>query len=161
MEEKIEFQYITDSRIYRRKMIVTRVVIGLIVAGGLAVTGITNLILGIVLPVIALFLTAIWVISGLQHEMNYTIYNTRFVIKNKEKRISIPLENVISVEYRSAFYEKKYCSGTMTVKARAADTLKVRTYKFKHIFDGKAGADYIAAAIERNNNGEKTNGEKD
>lgn len=147
MEEKIEFQYITDTRVYRAKTIFIRVLISVIVAGGLSAFYLLSLILGILLPVAALFIGAIWVISGLQYEMTYTIFNTRFVIKNKDKRINVPLENVVSVKYSSGPFDKKYLTGTITIKARAEDTLRLKTYKMKHVFDGKAGKEYIAAAI--------------
>ncbi|MCH5158786.1 MAG: hypothetical protein J1F33_06290 [Clostridiales bacterium] len=149
MEEKIEFQYITDTRVYRAKMIFTRVIISVIVAGGLSAFVVMSLIIGILLPAVALFIGAIWVISGLQYEMTYTVFNTRFVVKNKDKRISVPLENVVSVKYGSGPFDKKYLTGTITVKARAEGTLRIKTYKMKHVHDGKAGAEYIAAAIEK------------
>ncbi|MCH5350599.1 MAG: hypothetical protein J1F39_01345 [Clostridiales bacterium] len=159
MEEKIMFQYITDSRVYRRKMIFTRVLISVIVAGGLSAFVLISLIVGILLPVVALFVAAIWIIYGLQYEMTYTIFNTRFVIKNRDKRINVPLENVVSVKYGSGPFDKKYLTGTITVKARAEGAHRVKTYKMKHVFDGRAGAEYIAAAIrpskEKANDDEK------
>lgn len=155
MEEKIEYQYIMESRVYRRKMIFTRVAVSVVVAGGLVSLVAVNLMVGILLPVAVLFIGAVWVIAGLQSEMTYTVFNTRFVIKNKEKRISVPLENVISVKYRSAFYEKKYCTGTITIIAKSPDSGRKKTYKMKHVFDGRAGADYIAEAADKN--GEEKN----
>ena len=160
MEEKIEYQYIMDSRVYRRKTVVIRVLVSVVVAGGLAVTTLVHLILGILLPVAVLFIGAIWIIAGLQKEMTYTVYNTRFVLKNKEKRISVPLENVVSVKYRSAFYEKKYCTGTITITAKSPETGRIRKYKMKHVFDGKAGAQYIADAIRNTADKEKTDADE-
>ncbi len=149
MEEKIEFQYIMDSRVYRRKMITTRIVIALLIAGACTAFYLIELLIGILMPIVALFAGAIWVIVGLHNEMNYTIYNTRFVIKNKEKRISVPLENVVAVKFRSAFYERDLHTGTLTITAVNPDNKRKKKYKMKHIFGGREGEEYIAAAMQR------------
>lgn len=147
MEEKIEFQYIMDSRVYRRKMIATRVVITCLIAGAATAFLLMDLVLGILIPIAVLFVGAVWVIVGLQGEMTYTIYNTRFVVKNKEKRVSVPLENIIAVKYRSAFYERDVLAGTITITAKDPDNGRKKKYKMKHVFNGGEGADYLAAAI--------------
>lgn len=147
MEEKIEFQYIMDNRVYRRKMIASRVIITCLVAGASVAFLLMELVLGILFPIVVLFIGAVWVIVGLQSEMTYTIYNTRFVIKNKDKRVSVPLENITAVKYRSAFYERDMLTGTITITAKDPENGRKKKYKMKHVFNGKEGADRLAAAI--------------
>ena len=58
-----------NYKAYRRIMISTRIIITLIVAGGLAGLIAISLPLGIVLPLIALFVGAIWIITSLNRDL--------------------------------------------------------------------------------------------
>lgn len=149
MEEKLLFQYIMNYKAYRRIMISTRIIITLIVAGGLAGLIAISLPLGIVLPLIALFVGAIWIITSLNREITYMVFDTRFVIKNKDKRVNVPLSGVKSVTYRRAFYENDLATGTVTVVA-ADENGKTKKYKFKHIFDAVPLVAFLKEQIGEN-----------
>ena len=148
MEEKLLFQYIMSYKAYRRIMIITRVIFAVLIAGGVAVVGMWNLVLGIMLPIIVLFFGAIAIVMSLQHEETYMVFGDRVVIKNREKRKVISTENIKSVSYRRAFYEKDLATGT--VKIRAIDDGRVKTYKLKHIFDAKPLVDFIEEIAKKN-----------
>lgn len=133
----------------RRIMLVVRIIVTLLVSGGLAALCALSVPLGITMSLTVLFFGAIWVIIGLHKERTYTIYNTRFVIKHKEKCKSVPLENIVSVKYRSAFYERDLLTGTLTITAKN-EKGRVRRYKMEHIFNAADGVKYLEERIKEN-----------
>ena len=148
-EEKILFQYILNYKAYRRIMLSTRITITAIVAGGLAGLCAFNVVLGIMAAVVAVAVGVIWIIIGLHKERTYTIYNTRCVIKFKEKSKSIPIESITAVKYKSAFYERDLLTGTLTITAKNEKGI-TRKYKMRHIFNGADGVKYLEERLREN-----------
>lgn len=136
--EEIKFQRIMDYRAYRRGMTINRVLITLACAVALSMLGFYSIFFGVVGALMALIIGTISVLVSIGNEQTYNIYNTRFVIKRRgeDKRKSVPFENIISVKYKSAFYEKRRCIGTVTINAKSGNG-KIKKYKLKHIFDAK------------------------
>ena len=156
--EEILFQRIMSSKAYRRGMIMYRLIITAVVAGGLAVTGMIAIVLGILLAAVAVIFGIISILVSLGNENTYTVYNTRLVLKRRGDyaRQSVPLENIVSVKYRSAFYEKSLLIGTVTIKAKN-EKGKIKSYKLKHIFDARPIIDFLVGSI----NGRNTDGGQD
>ena len=150
--EEIMFQRIMDYKAYRRGMIMTRVLITAAAAIALAFTIRLFVILGIILPVMAVIIGAISILVSMGNERNYTVYNSRIVIKRRgnDTRKSVPLDNIVSVKYNSAFYEKRLCVGTVTIKAKNAKG-RIKTYKLKHIFDARPVVEYLTGIIDGRN----------
>ena len=148
-KEKIEFQFIMSYKAYRRKMIGLRVAVTAVVAGGLLGLCAISVMLGLVLAAAVIFVGVISVLAALGAEQTYTVYNTRIVFKRRgnDSRISVPMDNVLKVSYRRAFYEKDLATGTVTVTAKN-EKGKIKKYKMKHVFDAKPAGDYINNAIE-------------
>lgn len=153
-KERIVLQYIMNYKAYRRKTLTLRICGAVLLAGALAGLCALSLVLGIVLAVMVLFLGAIFALVSLGYEETYTLYNTRVVIKrrNKEKRISVPLDGVTAVAYKRAFYEKDVATGTVTFTATDAKGRR-KKYKLKHIFDATPAVEYFKTAIAKNNGG--------
>lgn len=156
--EEILFQRIMSSKAYRRGMIIYRVIITAIAAGAVAVTSIVSIFLGILLAVGVIVIGVISILVSLGNEHTYTVYSTRVVLKRRGDytRQSVPLENIVSVKYRRAFYEKSLLIGTLTVKAKN-EKGKIKSYKLKHIFDAQPIIDFLVGSI----NGRNTNGGQD
>lgn len=150
-EEKILFQYILNYKAYRRIMLATRVTVTAIVAGGLAGLCALNVFLGITAAVVAAAVGVIWIIIGLHKERTYTIYNTRCVLKFKDKSRSVPIESITAVKYKTAFYERDLLTGTLTITAKN-EKGRTRRYKMQHIFNGADGVKYLEDRIKENNN---------
>ncbi len=148
-KEEIEYQYIMNYKAHRRIMLAVRITVTLLISGGLAALCALAIPLGVIASVAVLFFGAIWVIIGLHKERTYTIYNTRFVIKFKEKCKSVPLENIISVRFRSAFYERDLLTGTLTITAKN-EKGRVRRYRMEHIFNAADGVKYLEERIREN-----------
>ncbi len=146
MQEKLLFQYIMNYKAYRRIMITTRVLIVLLIAGGAATFALLNVALGIIFPLIVAFLGAIFVIAGLHNEETYMVFEDRVVIKRGQKKIVVPIDNIKSVSYRRAFYEKDLATGTVKIRATAQGKKTVKTYKLKHIFDAKPVVEFLSNA---------------
>ncbi|MDE6401300.1 MAG: hypothetical protein K2L54_01660, partial [Clostridiales bacterium] len=87
-KEKIEFQYVMNYKAYRREAISLRVILTLVIAGGLAGLCAISVLLGAVLAAIVLCFGGISIVVVLGTEQTYTVYNTRIVLKrrNSEKR---------------------------------------------------------------------------
>ncbi len=151
-KERILFQYIMNYKAYRRKMIAVRIMLTLLAAGGLAVFSIKSITLGIVLALMALFLGAISILVSLHNEMTYIVFNTRIVIKNKDKRADIPLENLISVKYGRAFYEKDLGTGTITLKAKDPVKGRIKKYRMRHVFAAGECVAFLQDAIDKGEN---------
>lgn len=145
-QEKILFQYVMNYKAYRRFMIGSRVGIAVVVTCGFATLCVLNIVLGIVLSVMSVFIGVISVLVSLGEEKTYTVYNTRIVIKRRgdDKRISVPVSDIVSVKYRRAFYEKSLLTGTVTVVAKTHGRRK--KYKLKHIFDAQPAVVYLTNA---------------
>ena len=144
-----DLQYIMNYKAHRRIMLAVRITVTLLISGGLAALCALAIPLGVIASVTVLFFGAIWVIIGLHKERTYTIYNTRFVIKFKEKCKSVPLENIISVRFRSAFYERDLLTGTLTITAKN-EKGRVRRYRMEHIFNAADGVKYLEERIREN-----------
>lgn len=157
VNEEIMFQRIMDYRAYRRGMIMKRILITALVAFALLFTSRISIVFGIILPVIAIIIGAISILVSMGNERTYNIYNTRVVIKRRgdDTRKSVPLENIVSVKFKSAFYEKRLCIGTVTIRAKNAKG-KIKKYKLKHIFDAKPVVEYLTGVID----GRSTNADK-
>lgn len=151
-KEEIKFQRIMDYKAYRTGMILFRLAVTLALATALAFAGIFSVFFGIILPVIALIIGAIAILVSLGNEQTYNVYNTRVVIKRRgdDKRKSVPLQNIVSVRFKSAFYEKRRCIGTVTICAKN-DSGAVKKYKLKHIFDAKPVIEYLNGFISGGN----------
>lgn len=147
--KEILFQYIMNYKAYRRKMVTLRVILTVLAAGGLAGVCAVNIPLGITLALIAAFAGAISVLVAFHREWTYTVYNGKIVIKNKDKRSDIPLENIISVTFKTAFYEKDLFTGTATVTAKTAKGGK-KKYKLRHIFDAREGVEFLQKIAAEN-----------
>lgn len=156
--DEILFQRIMISKAYRRGMIMYRLIMTAIAAGALAALCVVSILLGILLAVMAIFVGVIAILVSLGNEHTYTVYNTRLVLKRRGDydRKSVPLENIVSVKYRSAFYEKNLCIGTLTVKAKN-EKGKIKSYKLKHIFDAQPIKEFLDNTI----NGRNTDGGQD
>lgn len=157
-KEEIKFQRIMNYKAYRTGMLLFRLGIATALAVGLAFTCFFSLFFGIVLPVVVYILTAITILYSLNNEQTYNVYTARVVLKRRgdDGRKSVPFDRIVSVEYKSAFYEKRGCTGTVTIKAKD-DKGKIKKYKMKHILDAKPILDYINQRI----NGRKTDGGQD
>lgn len=152
--EEIKFQRIMEYKAYRRGMKLTRLGIALVLCVGLAFTWYISPFFGVVLPVAVLIVTAISILASMGNEQTYTVYNTRVVLKRRgdDKRKSVPLSDITSVKFKSAFYEKRMCVGTVTITAKAENG-KVKKYKLKHILDAQPIVEYIAANINEGTDG--------
>ncbi|MDE6201781.1 MAG: hypothetical protein K2M47_07930 [Clostridiales bacterium] len=157
-KEEIVFQRIMDYKAYRRGMLIFRLSIATVLAVGLAFTFFISVFFGIALPVTVFIVTAITILASMGNEQTYTVYNTRVVLKRRgaDSRKSVPLDSITSVEHKSAFYEKRGCTATVTIKAKD-DKGKIKKYKMKHILDYKPILNYINDNI----NGRKTDGGQD
>lgn len=146
--EKIEFQFIMNYKAYRLKMVVTRLAMTLVAAGGLSAVGLKSFVLGIILPVMAVFIGVVAIIVSYGNEQTYTVYNTRIVIKKRgnDKRVSVPMDDIVSVRYSSAFYEKRFATGTLTISTEN-EKGKKKKYKLKHIFNARPAVEYLNAAV--------------
>lgn len=146
--EEIKFQRIMEYKAYRRGMKLTRLGIALLLAVALAFTWYISPFFGIVLPIVVIIITAITILASMGNEQTYTVYNTRVVLKRRgdDKRKSVPLNDIVSVKYKSAFYEKRMCVGTVIITAKS-DRGKVKKYKMKHILDAKPIVEFISANI--------------
>lgn len=153
--DEILFQRIMSSKAYRRGMILYRCIATAIVAGGLASFCVISIVLGILLAVMAIAIGIIIILASLSNEYTYTVYDTRLTLKRRGDygRKTVPLDSVVAVKYKSAFYEKNLCVGTITVKAKIG-TGKVKSCKLKHIFDARP----ILEFLEKTVNGRKTDG---
>lgn len=151
-KEEIKLQRIMDYKAYRTGMILFRLSVTLAVAVALAFTFMVSVFFGILLPVSALIIGAIAILVSLGNEQTYNVYNTRVVIKRRgdDTRKSVPLENIVSVQFKSAFYEKRRCIGTVTIRAKN-DNGAVKKYKLKHIFDAKPVVEYLNGFISGGN----------
>ena len=152
-KEHIEFQYIMNYKAYRRKMIMTRLLITLVAAGGLACLGIIKMWLGIILGSIPLFVGVLAIITALHREEIYIIFNTRFVTKHAEKRASVPLENIKAVKYKRAFYEKGLATGTITITAVNPKNNKIKKYRMRHVFGAREGVKFLNDVVNANTSG--------
>lgn len=160
--EHIEFQYIMNYKAYRRYMYMTRLAITFVVAAGLFCLWFVRMWLGIIFGTMAFFGGAFAIIAALHREETYIVFNTRFVLKHAEKRVSVPLENIKSVEYKRAFYEKKLATGTITITAKDPVKGKYKKYRMRHVFgarDGVAFLKNVAADNAKNDGKERTDGE--
>lgn len=148
-KEKVEFQFIMNYKAYRRKMIAERVAVSVALAAAACGLCVFSVIVGILVAAIVLIFGAVSVLLSLGSEQTYTVYNTRVVLKRRDadKRISVPLENIVSVKYKRAFYEKDLATGTLTVSARSENG-KIKKYRLRHIFNAAPAIDYINAAIK-------------
>jgi len=153
--EKLCFQYIMNYKAYRRYMLVTRIAGTLVVAGGLAALCAVHIILGILLSAMSLFIGAIVIIVSLSHEQTYMIFDTRFVIKNRDKRASVPLSDIVRVEYKRAFYEKDLATGTVYITAKTSKG-KTKKYKMRHVFNAKDGVEFLRAAANKGVHNDET-----
>ena len=95
---------------------------------------------------------------SVNNEQSYNVYTARGVLKRRGDygRKSVPLDSIESVEHKSAFYEKRSCTATVTIKAKD-DNGKIKKYKMKHILDYKPIVAYINESINRR----KTDGGQD
>ncbi len=139
---KILFQYIMNYKAYRRGMLMTRITLTVIAAGGLCGLCAVNIPIGITVALIALFVGAILIIAAYNKERSYTIYDDRVVIKCKDRRADIGLDGIEAVSIGRAFYEKDLLTSTITVTARTAKGGK-RKYRLKHIFDCGDGFEFL------------------
>lgn len=157
-KEEIKFQRIMQYKAYRRGMLIFRLSVATVLAVALAFTGFISIFFGIALPVTVFIVAAITILASMGNEQTYTVYNTRVVLKRRgaDSRKSVPLDKIVSVEYKSAFYEKRGCTATVTIKAKD-DNGKIKKYKMKHILDYKPIVEYF----NENINGRKTNGGQD
>ncbi|MDE7107597.1 MAG: hypothetical protein K2O39_04665 [Clostridiales bacterium] len=157
-KEEIKFQRIMEYKTYRKGMVMFRLAVATAVAVGLAFTSFISIFFGIALPVTVFIVTAITILYSLGNEQTYNVYTARVVLKRRGDygRKSIAFDSIVSVEYKSAFYEKRACVGTVIIKAKS-DNGKIKKYKMKHILDYKPVVQYINESI----NGRKTNGGQD
>ncbi|MDE6029150.1 MAG: hypothetical protein K2F90_02370 [Clostridiales bacterium] len=157
-KEEIKFQRIMQYKAYRRGMIMLRLGVATVLAAALAFTAFISIFFGIVLPVIVYIFAVISILFSVNNEQSYNVYTARVVLKRRGDygRKSVPLDSVESVTYRSAFYEKRGCTATITIKAKN-EKGKTKKYKMKHILDYKPIVAYINESIDRR----KTNGSQD
>lgn len=157
-KEEIKFQRIMQYKTYRRGMLTFRLGIATALAVGLAFTGFISIFFGIVLPVVVYIGAAISILTSLSNEQTYNVYTERVVLKRRgdDGRKSVPFDRIVSVSCKSAFYEKRSCTGTVTITAKN-DKGKLKKYKMKHILDYKPIVQYVNEGI----NGRKTDGGQD
>lgn len=149
MEEKILYQFIMNYKAYRRGAVIVRSLVALSVAGGALGLCAVSVPLGIVIAVAVVALGGISVILAFGVERTYTVYNTRIVIKTKNKRRSIPTTAIRSVKFTRAFYERDLATGTLTVVAKD-DKGRAGRFKLKHIFDAREAVDHLKRTAEEN-----------
>lgn len=152
MEEKLLYQFIMNYKAYRRIMISTRLTVTLILMGAMLSILVVSVALGIIFALIVAFLGALWIIISVQKEQSYMVFDTRFVIKDRAKRVSVPLENIVSVSYKRAFYEKDLATGTVTIRAKRPDG-KLKKYRFYHVFDARECVEFLKNAADKNASG--------
>ena len=157
-KEEIKFQRIMQYKAYRRGMIMTRLSIAFALAVALAFTGFISIFFAIVLPVVVFIFATISILFSVNNEQSYNVYTERVVLKRRGDygRKSVPLDKIESVSYKSAFYEKRGCTATVTIKAKD-DKGKIKKYKMKHILDYKPIVEYVNESIR----GRKTDGGQD
>ena len=157
--DEIKFQRIMEYKAYRRGMYLKRLAIALILVVGLAFTGYISLFFGIVLPISAFIIVVITILASMGNEQTYTVYTTRVVLKKRgdDKRASVPLDSIVSVKYKSAWYEKRMCVGTVTITANTDG--KTKKYKMKHILDAKPIVQFLNDSINGGNNDGGQDGE--
>lgn len=157
-KEEIKFQRIMNYKAYRMGMLLFRLGIATALAVGLAFTCFISLFFGIVLPVVVYIFATISILFSINNEQTYNVYTARVVLKRRGDygRKSVPFDRIVSVDYKSAFYEKRGCTGTVTIKAKD-DKGKIKKYKMKHILDYKPVVQYINESV----NGRKTDGGQD
>ena len=151
-KEEIKFQRIMQYKAYRRGMIMIRLGIATALAVALAFTWFISMFFGIVLPVIVYIFAVISVLFSINNEQSYNVYTARIVLKRRGDygRKSVPLDSIESVSCKSAFYEKRGCTATVTIKAKD-DKGKIKKYNMKHILDYKPIVAYINENINRRN----------
>ncbi len=150
VREKIEFQCTMNYKAYRRAMISARAILTVAVSGGLLGLCVFSVVLGVILSTSVLFLGVISVLVAYGEERTYTVYDTRIVFKRRGdyKRASVPIENIVRVKYKRAFYEKNLATGTITLYAKNVKG-KLKKYKMKHIFDAAPVVEYIDNRIKQ------------
>ncbi|MCH5155717.1 MAG: hypothetical protein J1F69_03840 [Clostridiales bacterium] len=156
--EEIKFQRIMHYKAYRRGMMLKRLGIALLLMVASAFTGYISILFGIALPVFVLIIVSISILASMGNEQTYNVYNTRVVFRKRgdDGRRSVPLDSIMSVKYKSAWYEKRMCVGTVTVTAKN-DKGQIKKYKMKHILDAKPVVEYLNSIID----GRKTDDGKD
>lgn len=147
-QDKIMFQYFMKHKPYRVQMLIMRISITLVVAGGCFAACAASIALGIALGVTACSVGAIFIVTALGNEQTYSVYDDRIVLKvrGKDRRMIVPLENVTAVKYKRAFYEKNYATGTVTITAKN-EKGRTKKYKMRHIFDAAPAVDFIKEYI--------------
>ena len=147
--EEILFQSIMISASYRRGMIIRRVSIIAVIAGGFASLAVLSIVLGALLAAMVLFVGTIFVLAALGNEQTYTVYNTRVVIKRRgdDKYISVPVDSIISVKTKTAFYEKDLHTATVYFTAKN-DKGKVKRYRLRHVLDYKPTVKFLQGVID-------------
>ena len=147
-KEKIEFQYVMNYKAYRREAIACRILLTLVIAVGLAGLCALSVVLGAVLAGIALCFGGISIVVVFAAEQTYTVYNTRIVLKrrNSEKRTSVPMDSVVKVGYKRAWYEKDLGTGTIAVTAKT-EKGGTKKYRMRHVFNGLPAVEFIQNTI--------------
>lgn len=157
-KEEIKFQRIMQYKPYRKGMVLLRLSVATLVAVALAFTGFISIFLGIILPVVVYILATITILYSIGNEQTYNVYTERVVLRRRgdDGRKSVSFDRIVSVESKSAFYEKRNYTATVTIKAKD-DKGKIKKYKMKHIFDYKPVVEYISENVS----GRKTDGGQD
>lgn len=148
-----------NYKAYRRKMIAVYAAITVALAAAACGLCALSVLVGILIAAIILIFGAIIILLSLGSEQTYTVYNTRVVLKRRgvDKRASVPLENITSVKYKRAFYEKDLATGTVTISAKAENG-KIKKYRLRHIFDAAPAVRYLNDTITKRGQTQDDNG---
>ena len=140
-----------NYKAYRTEMIAERTLITLAACGAALCLMLISMLVGILVAVSILFVGLISVLFALGREITYTVYNTRIVIKvrGNEKRVSVPVPDIVGVKYKKAFYEKRFSTSTVTVYAKIEKGRR-KKYKLKHVFGAQPAVDFLRAEAEKN-----------
>lgn len=148
--EKIEYQYTTNYKAQRKAIIMSRSCVTAIAVGGsmgfIAISWVISLIVALMFA----FAGVLSILISLHNEKTVMILTTRITVKNKDKRISVPMRAVKSVDYTVPWYERSYRCGTLTLFF-VTEKNRTKKIRVRHLFAANDGVKFIKESMEREN----------
>lgn len=149
-QDKILFQFLMNTHVYRRVTVAVRVSLTVIFTGAACGLCALSVLIGISVAVAVAAVGAISVVVSLGDTRSYTVYNSRIVFKsrNGQRKVSVQTASIVDVKSTRAFYEKSFDVDTVTVTAKTKRG--VRRYKLRHIFNSAPAVEYLKSVVEQN-----------